>query len=79
MSVPGYGADCPRMVVRFGARFTIVGWLQGLAWEKMCDDSWAREKVLDDSALSLILRKYISICGFLRNAKMNKQVKLPED
>jgi hypothetical protein len=44
----------------------------------MCDDSWAREKVLDDSALSLILRKYISICGFLRNAKMNKQVKLPE-
>lgn len=79
MSVSGYGAGYPRIVVRFGARFTIVGWLQGLAWEKMCDDSRTRETAPDESALSLILRKYISICGFLRNAKMNKQVKLPED
>ena len=44
----------------------------------MCDDSWTRETAPDDSALSLILRKYISICGFLWNAKWTQLVKLPE-
>jgi len=34
---------------------------------------------LGESAFSLILRKYISICGFLLVVKMNEQVKLPED